>query len=119
METAVLKKICLSDKQVVATGGGVILNNENVLTMKQNGVSIWLKAFPETIKERIVKDQKTEDQRPSLTSRGLLEEIESVLSERTPLYEKAMDFSLDTDNLSIDQVCEKILQRIHEHGNID
>ncbi len=111
MEKSVLKKICGRDNQVVATGGGVILNNDNVTTMQENGVRIWLQASPETIKERIVKDRNTEAQRPSLTEQGLLEEIEDVLAERTPLYENAMDFNVETDNMSIEQICGKILAK--------
>ncbi len=114
METSVLKKVCSRDNQVVSTGGGVVLDNENVRTMKKNGFSVWLQASSETIRQRIVKDQKTAEQRPSLTPQGLLEEIDGVLTERTPLYKDAMDFYVDTDNISIDQVCEKILAKLHD-----
>ncbi len=117
MEKSVLKKICRRDNQVVATGGGVILDPENVMAMKESGIRVWLQASPETIKHRIVQDLKTKDQRPSLTSQGLLEEIESVLAERAPLYTEAKDFNVVTDNLSIDQVCNKILVKLHEYGD--
>lgn len=119
LETSVLKKICRKDQQVVATGGGVILDPENVQSMKEKGMCIWLKASPETIKDRIVKDQKTKEQRPSLTSQGLLEEIEEVLSKRIPLYKKAMDFSVGTDDLSVDQVCGKILVELDKKDEVN
>nr|MDA3833286.1 shikimate kinase [Spirochaetales bacterium] len=60
-EKAVLKEIGALDKHIVATGGGVILDVENVELMKNSGTIIWLKATPETIKERILQDQNTEE----------------------------------------------------------
>ena len=117
-EKAVTIELCRLDKHVLAMGGGVILKKENVEHMKKSGVVTWLKATPETIKNRIVKDQTTEAYRPSLTSKGLLEEIEEVLEERTPLYESAMDFSIDTDTSDIDSLCSKIIQLLNNKGHL-
>ena len=111
-EKAIVKRLSVLDKHVVATGGGVILDIENVEQMKKSGTIIWLKATPETIKERILQDQNTEELRPSLTSKGLVEEIEETLLDRKPLYESAMDFSVDTDNRSIDDICSKIMEKL-------
>ncbi len=111
-EKAIVKRLSVLDKHVVATGGGVILDIENVEKMKKSGTIIWLKATPETIKERILQDQNTEELRPSLTSKGLVEEIEETLLDRKPLYESAMDFSVDTDNRSIDDICSKIMEKL-------
>jgi shikimate kinase len=106
--------LCLSDNQVIATGGGVIIDYENVEIMKKNGSVIWLKATVETIKNRIFSDQMTEEQRPSLTSKGLENEIEETLSERNPLYTNAMDFFIDTDHVSIDSICSKLMVKLKE-----
>lgn len=109
-EKAIIKRLSALDKHVVATGGGVILDIENVEQLKKSGTIIWLKATPETIKERILQDQNTEELRPSLTSKGLVEEIKETLLDRKPLYESAMDFSVDTDNRSIDDICGRIIE---------
>ncbi len=111
-ESRILAKICRMGDQVVATGGGVILDKKNVSLIKASGICVWLRAGAETIKERIVQDEKTEDSRPSLTNRGLLDEIEDTLSERNPLYEDAMDFSVDTDEKQIEEICGIIIDRL-------
>ncbi|MBW2165654.1 MAG: shikimate kinase [Deltaproteobacteria bacterium] len=85
-EKHVLKRLSSLDKHVIATGGGAILDEENVKNMKKSGVSIWLRATPETVKDRILKDETTEDSRPSLTSKGLMEEIEETLIYRNCGY---------------------------------
>ncbi len=115
-ESRILTKICKMGDQVVATGGGVILDKNNVSLMKASGICVWLKAGAETIKKRIVHDEKTEDSRPSLTNRGLLEEIEDTLSERNPLYENAMDFSVDTDEKQIEEISAIIVERLAVDG---
>ena len=115
-EKHILKRLGSLDKHVIATGGGAILDEENVKNMKKSGVSIWLRATPETVKDRILKDETTEDSRPSLTSKGLMEEIEETLIYRNPFYEKAMDFSVDTDNIDVENVCLTIQKNLMEQG---
>ena len=111
-ESAVLKKVCNHDKQIVATGGGIVLNKENRVNMKKNGKIVWLKANFATVKKRMLLDSKTKDFRPSLTSKELDEEIKETLLLRKPYYEKAMDFSIDTDNLDIDGVCKAVITNL-------
>ncbi|MCD4723083.1 MAG: shikimate kinase [Desulfobacula sp.] len=111
-ETYALKEVCAHDNQIVATGGGIVLNRENIVNMKINGTIIWLKATFATVKNRMLLDSKTKDFRPSLTSKELDEEIKETLLLRKPYYEKAMDFSIDTDNLDIDDVCKAVITNL-------
>ena len=116
-EKNVIKRLSSLDEHVIATGGGAILDEENVRNMKKSGVSIWLRATPETVKNRILKDEITEDSRPSLTSKGLIEEIEETLIYRNPFYEKAMDFYVDTDNIDIENVCLAVQKKLSKTGS--
>ena len=111
-EKGILKKICGLDKHVVATGGGVILDSENVKNMKKSGVVVWLRVTPETVKKRILLDKTTGDFRPSLSSKGLVEEIEETILYRQPYYEEAMDFIIDTDSRNIDDVCGIVMGKL-------
>jgi shikimate kinase len=111
-EREVIAQLSQADRHVVATGGGVVLNPENVRDMKANGLILWLKAMPEAIRKRIVSDEHTEALRPALTSKGFLGEIEDTLAARMPLYESAMDFFVDTDALSAEQIAESIVTKL-------
>lgn len=111
-EQSVIRHLCSGDRQVIATGGGVILNPENVKNMRQSGMVVWLKARPETVRQRIMNDEATSHLRPSLTAKGAAEEIEDILSVRTPLYEGAMNFSLDTDQADIDEICRLLIAKL-------
>jgi len=116
-EKEILKSICALDEQVIATGGGVILDTDNVAAMKRCGRLIWLQAAPETIRKRMLKDDLTTGQRPALTSQGAADEIETTLKDRTPYYQAAMDFSIDTDGRSVGDICEMIVKRLKDNSN--
>jgi shikimate kinase len=112
MEHAIVNQICVLDRRVVATGGGVVLNEANVNLMKKKGRIVWLKAVPGTIKSRMMVDQNTEAFRPSLTTKDSLSEIEETLNERNPLYRQAMDFYVETDDRLVDGICDEIVQQL-------
>ncbi|MBI5591246.1 MAG: shikimate kinase [Deltaproteobacteria bacterium] len=116
MEKSIITQTTLLDHHIIATGGGVILNPDNVRNMKKAGRVIWLRVSPETVRERMAADLQTLIQRPGLTPTGSMNEIETVLFERQPLYEKASDAILDTDILGIDAICRKIMEHTHQ-GN--
>ncbi len=102
---------CARDNQVVATGGGIVLDVRNVSAMKDAGCAVWLTARRETILARMLGDETTAVSRPSLTGEGLLEEIDTVLAERKPLYAKAADLTIDTDQATIEEICERIVTK--------
>jgi shikimate kinase len=111
-ESRILKTISRSDKRVIATGGGVILRDENVETMRDSGTVIWLKASVETIADRMQNDVNTGDLRPGLTDKGPVLEIAETLAKRTPLYKKTMDFAIETDGLTVQTICDCILEKL-------
>lgn len=102
--------------QVLATGGGVILDPDNVRILKENGVLVWLKAEPRTIKRRLLQDQTQVLNRPGLTQEDYLAEVEQVLAERFALYQNCADVEVDTDSLTIRQVADLILQAVRRLG---
>ena len=111
LETAVCQELQGKEHLVIDTGGGVILRDVNVGTLKPCGVMCWLTATVETISRRIAHDL----QRPSLTSgKTFLEEIEEVLQERTPKYQAAADFLVKTDSGSADQIADQVLAKFRE-----
>lgn len=109
LESAVCRDVAEQDQLVIDTGGGVILRPENVKVLRRTGTLVWLTATVETITRRIGGDT----QRPSLTgAKSFTEEIREVLVERTPRYEAAADYVIQTDGASTAEVAERILERI-------
>lgn len=109
-EKRVLERICGLNRHVVATGGGVVIDSDNVSRMRQTGFVCWLAARPETIRQRLKSDETSGPLRPALTSQGTGEEIEAVLADRAPLYRNAADAAVDTDESDPEQVVQQIVQ---------
>ena len=109
IESEVVIEISNKDNCIIDCGGGIILRNENVNNLKNNGICFLLKADIETIIARIQGDSN----RPALKKgMSFRKEQEKVLIEREPLYKGAADMEIDTSLLSIDQSVEKILNKL-------
>lgn len=97
------------DALVIAPGGGAVLDPENVLSLKINGLIIWLKASLPILHQRIALDPRTSANRPTLTGKGALKEFEEVMASRIHLYEKAADEQIDTSALDIETTVDYLL----------
>ena len=95
--------------QILATGGGVVLDRDNVAALRGNGLIVWLTADPAVIQARLAQDQPWDANRPSLTGQDTIREVEAVLQDRAPLYEAAAQIIVDTTHRSVDQVVELVL----------
>ncbi len=105
LEKQAAKKISSLDKQVIATGGGVVLDKQNVENLKKNGTMVCLTATPEVIYSS-VKDQR---HRPLLNVNKPQEAIKRLLDTRQPYYAQA-DFTIDTSGLTVEQAVNKIVK---------
>ncbi|WP_347487668.1 shikimate kinase [Desulfoscipio sp. XC116] len=112
-EKLLVRKLSGQSGLVVATGGGMVLEQENVDLLKQNGVLICLRAEPEVILKRV----KNKKRRPLLSRGDLLENIIKLTKERESAYEIA-DFSVDTSRLTFDEVLNQIRKFLQQEGYI-
>jgi len=118
-ERQTLADLSVADRQVVATGGGIVLDARNVRAMQRSGKIVWLTAGEQTIQARMLADESTAGNRPPLTGTGLLAEIAVVLADRRPLYEKAADVTIDTDREAVAAVCERIVVALGREWMMD
>lgn len=105
VEKETLKEVAGKTRQVVDCGGGIVIDTKNIKIMKQSGRLVCLSARPEIILERT----KRHSHRPLLNVADPLAKIKELLGARKPYYEKA-DFTVDTSDLTIQQVAERILE---------
>jgi shikimate kinase len=110
LERDVIQEVCARDNMVIATGGGAVLDPENVGAMQKSGRVIWLRVSPQTVQQRMAGDEDTDALRPALTTKGPQDEVAGVLMERTPLYEQAADMSIDTDGKTMDGIVGEIIK---------
>jgi shikimate kinase len=110
-ETSVLRGL-EPNRVVLATGGGIVLRPENWTEMRRLGPTIYLKASPETLIDRLEKSKK---KRPLLEVEGWEDRLRTLLAARTPLYEQA-DVTVEVDDAQLDTGAEFVLQALKKAG---
>lgn len=105
IETEIIKSTSKNYAQVIATGGGAVLRDENLKALKSKGVIFCLTASEDVIFERV----KNNNERPLLKTENPKERIKELLAQRMPRYMMA-DFIIDTDGLTHEEVAEKIIK---------
>ncbi len=103
-ETAVLQELATELGMVVATGGGIVLREQNRELMKSAGYVCYLTASIDQLVERTARDKK----RPLLQVENPRQKIIDLLSLREPLYQSAADFIVNTDRRSPKAVAQDI-----------
>ena len=109
IEKNILKQVSTQKKFVVACGGGVVLDKDNIKLMKKTGRMICLYASPEQILKRV----SLNNDRPLLNVDKPQKRIELLLKMRAPFYMQA-DKIIDTSNFSVKQVVKKISKILAE-----
>jgi shikimate kinase len=104
-EKQVLKEVAKEKKFVVTCGGGVVINPDNIRTMKETGIIICLSASPQVILART----STYRHRPLLNVADPKKQIELLLKLRAPYYAKA-DKTIDTSKMSVKEAVDKIIK---------
>jgi shikimate kinase len=106
MERDVIAKLSTTPGLVIATGGGAILDPQNVANLRAQGRIILLLAAPEALLKR-VGDTRT---RPLLASApDPRARIEALLAERTPHYERAAHHRVDTTDRAPRDIASEIV----------
>jgi shikimate kinase len=106
-ETAMLEELCRLPNHVIATGGGVVLMEENRGRLREAGTVIWLTADAETLWQRLQQDARTAERRPALTVGGLAE-VEELLRQREPWYAACADWTIETAGRTPEEVAAAI-----------
>ena len=101
-----------AENAVIATGGGVVTEPDNLQFIKNSGLCIWLDADIKTILKRLSNDAATALLRPPLTNHNLIEETKKILNQRNPLYKKIADIRIDTTVLTPEEIVGIIDRRL-------
>lgn len=112
LETEVLNDICKCVGQVVSCGGGIVLREINVSKIKECGSIVLLTARPETILARVGNDNN----RPILKDKKNIKDISELMEKRQEKYIKAADVVVETDDKSVREICEEIIDKLNKRG---
>lgn len=95
---------------VIAAGGGAFVQPRNLDLIARKGVSVWLKADPETLLQRLAGDTS----RPLLQGEDPRTRLASLLAEREPVYAKA-DITVDVSKGDLETVTARVATAVKQY----
>ena len=107
-EARVIARLLDNGPQVLATGGGSVMDAQTRALIGEKGISIWLKADIDVL----LKRTKRRNDRP------LAEKIKDLLPAREPLYAKA-DIVVQSRDEPHDTIIEEIMAKLSKHIGLD
>lgn len=113
-ERDVIARVSRAGNAVIATGGGVVLNAENMERLRSNGIIVSLTASVDAVLDRTGR----RNTRPLLNRPDRNEFVAGLMAQRAELYQNA-DFVIDTTNSSPRQTVEKIIAYLRQEGYIN
>jgi shikimate kinase len=111
LESAELMRVVDQDL-LVATGGGVVLRDENRRILK-SGICVWVRAELATLLARL----QSSPSRPPLTGMTIEDETKSMLDLRSPTYRELADVIVDADFLGPNELAKAVA--IHVRSQLD
>lgn len=105
LETEQLRSLKDKENNVLSTGGGVVLKEENRKILKEIGTVVFLHADS----NQIIQNLKGSDNRPLLQGNNPEEKIIRLLDQRESTYLNAADIIIQTTGKSIDNIVEEII----------
>jgi shikimate kinase len=107
-EARVIARLLDSGPQVLASGGGAVMNADTRAAIKAKGVSIWLKAELDVLMRRIAKRKH---ERPMLHTDDPAETLRQLLITREPVYAQA-DLIVQSREVPHDAIVTEIMRAL-------
>jgi len=103
-ESEAISELSAQENTVIASGGGAVLNPDNVAAFKKNGIIIHLNVSAKILLERLKLDYR----RPLLAG-DMEQTVVSLLTQRRPVYKAVADYTIAADGTA-EEVVNEILK---------
>lgn len=111
LEKQLLAAVLQGERQVVATGGGAVLDEENRRVMKENGTVVYLRTEIKELCRRLGRGEG----RPLLAG-GKPEEILTRLAREREAFYREADLTVDTQGLTPEAVAGQVIKAIFQRS---
>lgn len=108
-ERRVIARLLREGPLVLATGGGAFMNAETRARIREEGVSVWLKADHATLMRRV----RRRSNRPLLKTSDPDETMRRLIAERHPVYAEA-ESTIESNDGSHDRVVQAVLEALND-----
>lgn len=103
-ERQAIAELCAGEHQLIATGGGAILDPDNRRIMHERGFVIWLRTSVLRQLERLAQDRT----RPLLQSGNRRHRLEVMAAQRDPLYAACCDLVFESEQRKVGAAAERL-----------
>ena len=107
-EARVIARLLEGGPQVLATGGGAVMNAETRAAIKTKGVSVWLSAEFDVLMRRIAKRK---NERPMLQTPDPAATLRQLLADREPVYAQS-DITVQSREVPHDAIVGEIVREL-------
>lgn len=107
-ETQVIAELARRSGQVVATGGGAVLRQENRDIMRMGGFVVYLNAPPHVLLERTRHDRN----RPLLQVADPLLRLTELLSHRDQFYREVAHLVVDNGRINTQNILQMLIREV-------
>ncbi|MEM7462208.1 MAG: shikimate kinase [Pseudomonadota bacterium] len=115
-ENRVVSRLLTDGPAVLSLGGGAFINDETRELIKQNGISVWLKADLDLLMSRVLRRPSS---RPLLKDANPRARMKELLETRTPIYSLAdihVESSRNSKNDTANAVIRSLKKWLDEHA---
>lgn len=109
-ERRIIKRLLAGPVQVVSTGDGAFFDDESRALIKENAISVWLRADPEILYERVIR----RDTRPLLFEGDAKQILDEMVERRYPIYAKA-DLTVESNDDAHEATIERVIEALKNY----
>ena len=113
-EDQVIKRLLDEKCCILATGGGAFMNKKIRMSIKEQGVSIWLNADLETLWKRV----KHKRSRPLLQTNNPRETLANIYTDRIKTYSLADIIIESHDKSSLEELAKLVIKSLIDRNEL-
>ena len=109
-EAKAVRAMAIPKKTIIVTGGGIVLQQENVELLRRMGVIVWLDGNEDTLFARASRERN----RPLLQTKNPRKTFSQIFDARRSLYADIADVRVDTSVLTDEEISVAILSKLEK-----
>ena len=109
-EAKAVRAMAIPKKTIIVTGGGIVLQQENVELLRRMGVIVWLDGNEDTLFARASRRRN----RPLLQTKNPRRTFSQIFDARRSLYADIADVRVDTSVLTDEEISVAILSKLEK-----
>ena len=112
LESVYFNEHISKDQKIYALGGGIVLEKNNQIIIKDKGISIFLDASVNELQSRLRNNLQD---RPLINADDLKKSITNIYKNRFMLYQSISDYKIDSNDKSIAEIHSELLDVLHKY----